>query len=85
MEIRERAVAAMKAVSKHATCGKVGNSRSHRREIERLVQWRQRHVTLELMQRLGIEAHRAVELVATIPPDQAFCPLERSRCSLVGK
>jgi hypothetical protein len=37
------------------------------------------------MQRLGIEAHRAVELVATIPPDQAFCPLERSRCSLVGK
>jgi hypothetical protein len=28
MEIRERAVAAMKAVSKHATCGKVGNSES---------------------------------------------------------
>ena len=64
---------------------KLRKQRSHRREIERLVQWRQRHVTLELMQRLGIEAHRAVELVATIPPDQAFCPLERSRCSLVGK
>ncbi|WP_027568284.1 ABC transporter substrate-binding protein [Bradyrhizobium sp. URHA0013] len=26
-----------------------------------------------------------VKLVATIPPDQAFRPLERSKCSLVGK
>jgi branched-chain amino acid transport system substrate-binding protein len=26
-----------------------------------------------------------VKLVATIPPDQPFRPLDRSRCSLVGK
>jgi hypothetical protein len=26
-----------------------------------------------------------VKLVATIPPDQAFRPLDRSKCSLVGK
>ena len=26
-----------------------------------------------------------VKLVATIPPDQAFCPLDRSKCGLVGK
>jgi hypothetical protein len=26
-----------------------------------------------------------VKLVATIPPDQAFRPLDRNRCSLVGK
>jgi hypothetical protein len=26
-----------------------------------------------------------VKLVATIPPDQAFRPLDRSKCNLVGK
>ncbi len=26
-----------------------------------------------------------VKLVATIPPDQAFRPLERSKCDLVGR
>jgi hypothetical protein len=39
MEIRERAVAAVKAVSKHATCGKVGNSESSDRIGARLNGW----------------------------------------------
>jgi hypothetical protein len=67
----------------------IGNNRRKRYLIQGIIRAARGNDDLHLVQVKSPQESRGpwdlVKLVATVPPDQAYRSLDRSKCSLVGK